>query len=59
MITEDTIVVMLDQEDTLKFKPGEVEIQIRYVLENGIADASNIIKTTVDQVLKDGVIEYV
>lgn len=58
-ITENQIIVTLSQEDTLKFKPGEVDIQIRYVKANGIADASNIIKTTVDQILKNGVIEYV
>lgn len=51
--------VTLTQEDTLLFKPGEVDIQVRYVKESGKADASNIIKTTADQVLKDGVIEYV
>lgn len=58
-ITEDQIVTTLSQEDTLKFKPGEVDIQIRYVKQDGTADASNIIKTTVDQILKDGEIEYV
>ena len=58
-ITEDQIVTTLSQEDTLKFKPGEVDIQIRYVKADGTADASNIIKTTVDQILKDGEIEYV
>lgn len=58
-ITEDQIVTTLSQEDTLKFKPGEVDIQIRYVKADGTADASNIIKTIVDQILKDGEIEYV
>ena len=34
-------------------------IQILYVFPNGAADASNIIKTTFDRIIKDGVIEYV
>lgn len=58
-VEEDKITTRLSQEDTLKFKPGEVDIQIRYVKADGTADASNIIKTTVDMILKDGEIEYV
>lgn len=54
-----TITVELTQEDTLKFRPGEVMIQIRYVMPDGTADASNIIKTTLLEIIKDGVIEYV
>ena len=54
-----TISLELSQEDTLKFKPGTVMIQIRYVFPNGAADASNIIKTTAERIIKDGVIEYV
>jgi len=54
-----TITLSLSQEDTLKFKPGTVMIQIRYVFPDGAADASNIIKTTFERIIKDGVIEYV
>lgn len=54
-----TITVELTQEDTLKFRPGGVDIQIRYIMADGTADASNIIKTTFDGIIKDGVIEYV
>lgn len=54
-----TITVELSQEDTLAFVPGRAAIQIRYVMPNGTADASNIIGTTFDQIIKDGVIEYV
>lgn len=57
-ITEDSISLVLSQEETLAFRPGPVNIQIRYVDAFGTADASNIIKTTVDRIIKDGVIEY-
>lgn len=56
-VTEDSIVLELTQEETLKFRPGEVLIQIRYVFPDGSADASNIIRTTFDRIIKDGVIE--
>lgn len=58
-IESDKITLELSQEDTLKFKPGLVYIQLRYVFPNGDADASNIIKTTAERIIKDGVIEYV
>lgn len=56
-VTEDSIVLQLTQEETLRFKPGEVLIQLRYVFPNGAADASNIIRTTAERIIKDGVIE--
>ena len=52
------ISVTLSQEDTLKFIPGDVAIQIRYVTSDGVADASNIIRTTAERILKDGEIAY-
>ena len=56
-IEESSIEVKLTQEDTLAFGLGEVYIQIRYVFPfTGDADASNIIRTTADRILKDGVI---
>lgn len=54
-----TITVSLTQEDTLAFVPGEVLIQIRYVFPTGDADASNIIRTTAERIIKDGVIDAV
>lgn len=54
-----TITLTLTQEDTLKFAPGNVNIQIRYVFANGDADASNIIRTTFERIIKDGVIRAV
>lgn len=50
------IAVTLSQEETLKFSEGKVLIQIRYVFPNGTADASNIIQTTFERIIKDGVI---
>lgn len=54
-----TIKLELSQEDTLKFAPGPVLIQIRYVFPDGSADASNIISTTFERIIKDGKISYV
>lgn len=57
-VTETSIETTLTQEETLCFRPGEVRIQIRYVMSDGTADASNIIETTSEEILKDGVITY-
>lgn len=56
-ITNKAITLQLTQAETLAFVPGKVCIQIRYVFPDGTADASNIISTTFDRVIKDGVIE--
>lgn len=56
-ITPTQLTVSLSQEETLMFSTGLVEIQIRYVFPNGSADASNIMKTTAEEIIKDGVIE--
>lgn len=59
-ITDDTVVVTLSQEDTLALDASKmVEIQIRYVNSDGVADASNIITTSTKRILKDGEISYV
>lgn len=50
------ITLRLSQEDTLKFRSGPVLIQIRYVFPDGTADASNLIHTTFERIIKDGVI---
>lgn len=55
-VTEDKIVVRLTQAETLSFAPGLVFIQIRYVMPDGTADASDLIITSIDRILKDGVI---
>lgn len=54
---EQTIEVKLTQEQTLKFSSGDVEVQLRFIDENGNAMASNIKKTSFNRILKDGVIE--
>ena len=54
-----TITLELTQADTLKFLPGTVLIQIRYVFPDGSADASNIIQTSAERIIKDGEISYV
>lgn len=56
-VTATSITLELSQEDTLKFTTGEVLIQIRYVFPDGSADASNIIKTTFERIIHDGVME--
>lgn len=58
-IESDKITVALSQTDTLSFQNGRTEIQIRYVMSNGEADASNIIAVDAQRILKDGVITYV
>lgn len=64
-VTEDSVTVPLTQEDTLKFsqtvsagKKPVIKMQIRYVTPYGSAGASNIMTTTVDEILKDGGISY-
>ena len=58
-ITENGVITMLTQAETLRFKADKpVEMQVRYIMPNGVADASNIIITTVEEVLKGGVIEH-
>ena len=56
-ITENSITLTLTQEDTGKLVFAQpVEIQIRARFYDGTAVASNIMKTTVERVLKGGVI---
>ena len=56
VVTPTEISCFLTQEDTLAFRPGEVSIQLRYVLPSGLADASNIIRAQFERIIKDGVI---
>lgn len=55
-ITGREVRVTLSQEETLKLLPGTVEIQMRVKTVSGNVFASGIVKTTVDKVLKGGVI---
>lgn len=52
----DKMIVKLTQEDTLKLKTGLVEIQIRAKTGDGNAIASDIILTSAQKILKEGVI---
>lgn len=51
--------VHLSQAETLLFSPGTAYAQIRYVTEEGAADASNIVSFYVGRIIKDGEIYYV
>lgn len=59
VINENNIEVPLEQEDTLTLQDNIiVKIQMRYVRDNGVAGASNIITTHAGEILKGGVINY-
>lgn len=54
-ITENGVITMLSQAETLRFKANKpIEMQVRYVLPSGVADASNIVKGTAEEILKGG-----
>ena len=52
---EHTVTLEMTQEDTLQLK-GDVECQIRILLKNEKAYATNIKKISLNQILRDGVI---
>lgn len=52
-----TITISLTQEETLELPVSKVESQIRILLGNGKALATNIVKIDVNRILKGGVIE--
>lgn len=51
--------VELSQEDTMRFKPGKVNMQLRWVKQNGEAYASPIVSLRVRESLSSEVISYV
>lgn len=55
-VTATQLTVRLTQEETLLFKDGLVEIQIRARLADDSALKSDVIKTDADKLIKDGVI---
>lgn len=55
-VTAESISTTLTQEETLSLKGQNAEIQIRARFEDGSAVASNIMRTGIEQILKDGVI---
>ena len=58
-VTDTEVTLELTQEDTLRLCHGNVFIQIRAVFPDGTALASNIIQTTAERIIKDGVIHAV
>lgn len=50
------IEVELTQEETLEFKTGMIEIQLRVKFDDGTAMASDLIYTTAKTILKEGAI---
>lgn len=59
-IQENKLLIPLTQADTLKLSARKrvVFVQIRAIDSEGVAIGSNIMTTTVDDVLKDGEIAY-
>lgn len=56
-VTSDSLVVYLSQTDTLALMAKvPVDVQIRARFASGSAVASNVMTTTVDEILKEGVI---
>lgn len=56
-VTEDGLSVKLTQDETLAFVLGHpVEMQIRARFADGTAVASQVMRTTADVILKEGVI---
>ena len=55
-VTEETMSVKLTQEETLLLREGNVSIQIRVKFPDETAIASNLIQTTSEKILKEGVI---
>lgn len=55
-INETWLTVPFTQEETLRFKEGNVECQISYRMPDGSADRSSIIELPILRILKDEVI---
>lgn len=56
-ISDNDLILTLTELDTLKLIAGnKVKIQLRVGYADGTRDASNIIETTADKILEDGVL---
>lgn len=53
---EKKIQLQMSQEDTLYFSVGTIDIQLRIKLNNDMVYASKIATSTLDKILKEGVI---
>lgn len=52
----NAVTVYMTQEETLKLKSGSAQLQVRILLLDGTAVASNIVSVNVDEILREGVI---
>lgn len=50
------ILLYLNQEETLYFSVGKIDIQLRIKMDNDLVYASKIVTSTLDKILKEGVI---
>lgn len=55
---DSTIAFRLTQKETFALKVGEVEVQVRFIDANGIANGTNIVKVENLRVLLKKVIRY-
>lgn len=53
-----SIAFRLTQEETLSFKEGKAEVQVRFIDAEGIAKATDIKPIVVERILQPGVITY-
>jgi hypothetical protein len=58
-VTADSIVVPLNQENTMRMKVGDISMQIRYVAADGSSGISNEMFTKIIKTYKNGVLSYV
>ena len=56
-VEADTVSIWLTQEETLSFKSGSAEIQLRGISEGGEAFATEIAHIPVESILLEGVIQ--
>lgn len=52
------VYVEMSQEETLSLSSGKLDVQIRFLMDDGRAYATEVATTTVEDVLRDGVIDY-
>ena len=56
-VENSEVAVSLTQDETLNFKPGPVDIQVRYTNNADSAYATNIVRIDMGRILQEGVIE--
>lgn len=57
ILDDNSLVIQLTQEETLKFCEGNINIQVRLLSQSDKAYATNIKSLTVKEILKEGVIK--